>query len=74
MKKKRGSDAKFKEDMPEGMVLEKWPKLLDVQVKLGETAALEEMRSTMGSSSQPARLTAAATVACGPPLLFRLPL
>ena len=46
LKKKRGSDNKFKEDMPEAMLVEKWPKLLDVQVKLsdpGETAALAEM-------------------------------
>ena len=47
LKKKRGSDNKFKEDMPEGMLIEKWPKFLDLQAKLpepGETAALVEMR------------------------------
>ena len=33
--------------MPEGMLIEKWPKFLDLQAKLpepGETAALVEMR------------------------------
>ena len=46
LKKKRGTDNKFKEDMPEAMLVEKWQKFLDVQVKLsdhGETAALAEM-------------------------------
>jgi hypothetical protein len=41
-------DGKFKEDMPEDTMLDKWPKLLDLQVKLpdpGETAALVEMRT-----------------------------
>ena len=48
LKKKRGMDAKFKEDMPEGALLGKWPKFLDLQVSLpdpGETAALVEMRN-----------------------------
>ena len=47
LKKKRSNDGKFKEDMSEHMVLQKWPKFLDLQVKLpdlGETAALVETR------------------------------
>ena len=47
LKKKRGSDNKFKEDMPEGMLLAKWLKFMDLQVKLpdpGESVALVEMR------------------------------
>ena len=57
LKKKRGIDRKFKEDMSEGMLLEKWPKFLDLQVKLpnpGETAALAEMRKMC--PGQPATL------------------
>ena len=48
LKKKRGNDAKFKEDMSDHMVLQKWPKFLELQVKLpdpGEPAALVEMRT-----------------------------
>ena len=48
MKKKRGNDCKFKDDMPEGMVLDRWPKFLDLQVKLpdpGEPAALVDMKT-----------------------------
>ena len=48
LKKKRGTDAKFKEDMSEHMVLQKWPKFLVLQVQLpdpGESAALVEMRT-----------------------------
>ena len=47
LNKKRGSNGKFKEDIPEGILLDKLPKFLDIQVKLpelGETAALVEMR------------------------------
>ena len=47
LKKKRGHDCKFKEDLSKDMVLERWPKFLDPQAKLpdpGETAALVEMR------------------------------
>ena len=47
LKKKRGTDAKFKEDMPEGMLLVKWPKFFNLQMKLpdpGEPVALVEMR------------------------------
>ena len=48
LKKKRGNDCKFKDDMPEGMVLDRWPKFLDLQVKLpdpGEPAALVDMKT-----------------------------
>ena len=47
LKKKRRNDGKFKEDLPNDLVLEKWLKFLDLQAKLpnpGETAALAEMR------------------------------
>jgi hypothetical protein len=47
LKKKGGYDGKYTEDMSEDMLLEKWSKLLDLQVELlnpGETAALVEMR------------------------------
>ena len=47
LKKKRGHDYKYKEDMPQVMLLGKWPKFLDLQAKLpdpGESAALVEMR------------------------------
>ena len=47
LKKKRGMDRKLKEDMPESMLLKKWPQLLDHQIKLPEppnNVALDEMR------------------------------
>ena len=48
LKKKRGMDRKFKEDMSEAMLLTKWPKLLNLQMKLpdpGPLVALVEMRT-----------------------------
>ena len=50
-------DSKFKEDMPAGMLLEKWPKFLDLQVTLpspGELVALAEMQRM--SPGKPATL------------------
>ena len=47
LKKKRGMDRKFKEDMLEGMLLTKWPKFFALEVKLssfGTNAELQEMK------------------------------
>ena len=57
LKKKRSNDGKFKGDLPNDLVLEKWLKFLDLQAKLpnpGETAALAEMRKMC--PGQPATL------------------
>ena len=58
LKKKRGSDGKFKEDMPEGILLEKWPKFLDLQVKLPEPGETDTLHSGKAGRLIPISLSA----------------
>ena len=58
LKRKRGNNGKFKEDMPEGILLEKWPKFLDLQVKLPEPGETDTLHSGKAGRLIPISLSA----------------